>query len=81
MSAKHFLRHLAVAYNHFHAVDEHREFAKRLEAYEKTRLKGEILAKIAAVEEKSELLLGKNPAAIARLKERIKAMKERVEAG
>ena len=57
MTAEHFLRHLAVAYNHFHAVDEHREFAKRLEDYEKTSLKGELLARLSSIEARCELSL------------------------
>jgi len=79
MTAKHFLRHLAIAYNHFHAVDEHKQVSKRLESYEQQILKGEILTKLASIEARYEMALGKlSPDELAGLKQKIKALRARL---
>lgn len=79
MTAKHFLRHLAVAYNHFHAIDEHKQFTKRVETYETQILKGEILTRLASIEARYELALGRiSSDELARIKQKIKALRARL---
>ena len=78
MTATHFLRHLALAYHHFHPVDEHRQFAKKIESFEKQLLKGELLAKLASLETRAELR-GMSYGELEALKKRISAIRSKVE--
>ena len=80
MSAKHFFRHLVLAYSHFHPIDEHRQFAERMARYEKQRLKGELTTQIASVEMRFNLAMNQHPSEeLEQLKGRIKALKQRIE--
>lgn len=78
MTATHFLRHLALAYNHFHPVDEHRQFAKKMQSFEKHLVKGELLAKLASIEARAELR-GITYGELATLKKRISKIRSQVE--
>ena len=82
MTAKHFLRHLATAYIHFHPIDDHKKFAERLDAYEKKRLKGEILTRLASIEARFGIEMGRNSSEeLSRLKYRIESLKRKLESG
>ncbi len=52
MSAAHFLRHLAVAYNHFHPIDEHRKFVAQLDLFEKSQLRESLLRHLCELEKR-----------------------------
>lgn len=81
MTSRHFLRHLAIAYNHFHPIDEHKRFAERLKAYEKQRMKGELLAQLASMDTRCELAINEsNSEELSSLRRKIKAIKSKLEA-
>ncbi|MAG15893.1 hypothetical protein CMO88_02430 [Candidatus Woesearchaeota archaeon] len=80
MSASHFLRHLAIAYNHFHPIDEHQQFAKRLLIYEKKRLKAEIITQLLSMEARCKIAAHHNNSEeLSKLKSKIHALKSRIE--
>lgn len=82
MSASHFLRHLAIAYNHFHPIDEHRKFAANLGLFEKKQLAESLSRKLDALEKRCGVYLGSGAVGkeeLAPLLERIKAIKGRLD--
>ncbi len=82
MSATHFLRHLAIAYNHFHPIDEHRKFAEQLDLFEKSQLRQALSAQLDAMEKRCRIYLesGKAPEQeLAPLLEKIKSIKGKLD--
>ena len=73
MSAKHFLTHLALAYRHFHTIDEH---TQQLNFLARQRLKSELISHLASVEKRSKELTGND---LSKLQSRILALKQKVE--
>ena len=77
MSARHFLRHLALAYHHFHTIDEH--FAKHLGIIEKKRLKAEIASMLTRMETRCAVALSENRSDdLYRLLYKIKALRSKL---
>ena len=82
MSASHFLRHLAVAYNHFHPIDEHRKFSAQLDAFEKSQVMQGISGQLDRLERRCRFYIGSGTAGrdeLAAVLEKIKAVKGRLD--
>ncbi len=82
MSASHFLGHLAIAYNHFHPIDEHRKFAAQLDLFEKNQLRQGILTQLGGIEKRCAAYIESGKAGVeelAPLMEKIKSIKGRLD--
>ncbi len=82
MSAAHFLRHLAIAYNHFHPIDEHRKFSAQLDLFEKSQLRQGISMQLGGIEKRCRIYIESGKAGaeeLAPLLEKIKAIKARLD--
>lgn len=82
MSATHILRHLAIAYNHFHPIDEHRKFVAQLDLFEKNQLRQGILVKLDELEKRCRIFIESGKAGVeelAPLLEKIKSIKGRLD--
>ncbi len=84
MSAAHFLRHLAIAYNHFHPVDEHRKFAEQLDLFEKGQLKESLSGQLDSLEKRSRIYVDTgiiSQGELSCILARISEIKQRLSAG
>ena len=82
MSATHFLRHLAIAYNHFHPIDEHKKFAEKLDLFEKSQLMQALSTQLDSIEKRCRIYLDSEKAGngeLAPLLEKIKSIKGRLD--
>ena len=85
MTSRHLLRHLAIAYRHFHPIhhhepreDPHRFFQNR-QASEAHRTEEKFISQLAALEARCKLAAKKGEAgAVNRLLPRIKELKKRL---
>ena len=55
MSSAHFLRHLSIAYNHFHPIDEHKKFAEKLDLFEKNQLRQALSTQLDSMEKRCRI--------------------------
>ncbi len=81
MSAAHFLSHLAVAYNNFHPIDEHRKFAAQLDLFEKSQLRESLSGQLGALEKRCMFYLDSGRAGkeeLAPLLEKIREIRGRL---
>ncbi len=82
MSATHLLRHLAIAYNHFHPIDEHRKFAAQLDRFEKNQLRQEISMQLGELDKRCRIFIESGKAGVEELApilEKIKIVKGRLD--
>ena len=77
MTVTHLLRHLIIAYNHFHPVAEHKKFKENLKLFEKKQLKLEIAERLDKMERRCRLAAG-DSAEMARLQQRISMLKSKL---
>ncbi len=80
MTARHFLRHLALAYNHFHPVEEHKKFEESMESFEHKQLKGEIMEHLESLEKRCHsMMTGQASEELLRLMIRIRALHRKIQ--
>lgn len=82
MSATHFLRHLAISYNHFHPIDEHKKFAEQLDLFEKSQLRQALSAQLDLMEKRCRIYLESGKASeqeLAPLLEKMKSIKGKLD--
>ena len=80
MSARHFLQHLALAYNHFHPIGEHRKFEQSLESFEQKQLRAELLSQLKSLELRCHsAMAGRASEELYRVMARVRSLQRAVE--